>query len=1010
MRKNKKLISACLALCLCLGLVCSALLPLGDVISYAADYRSELWLLDDVNYALVRGARVALSEDTDLSPYQNDTGTMYLPVSIICEYKGASYAYDEGAVTVTLASGRVASLTVGSESWTLDGEAKEDFLIPVVEKNGAPFISILMTNEIFGTYNYYDSSMGLVIFGESKVTGYSTSYSSISSQISTLCGMIMDRPTGETVYADLEAFSGSETHPRLLITADKFADLRAVYETGMRGDPYYEGVASQVRAGTSYFSQYFTVGVSGEVEWKDEATRESLRQPHYLYDENGNRLVGETEYTYTDELTDNEVTLTLAEGLTGDGYDYGGRSNLETYTAKMRSLAFAYQITGEDKYADAFYLYALEMDKWEHWGEGHFLNIADGSYAYAVGYDWIYHAFDDEPEKRDEMADILYRKGVMKGYYSIKYDGKYSQLISNVRDFSVSARAGSTSAWRTINRTNNWQTVCGGGMIVSALAIIENEEYRDECCYVIENYIKSYEKCLPQFAPDGSYPESPTYWAYCVNTLMNTVVALENSCGTSYGWTDAVGLYESFYYAAGISDSDYNIWSYHDTSKTTIDASRFYLAAKIYNDPNLAAYRNEMIFERGFAMSLTDVIFYDPELETGDASMPLDNNMKGIYTATFRSSSNSGAIYTGLHVGPSVHDHSDFDTGNFVLSMGGINWCSDPGSENYNVPGFWETREGGRRFRLYRKSLEGHSSIIIHSDELVHGQKWVQQSGSFPVINTFYSDAYGGYAVSNMKGQYGSTCTSGYRGVLLTNSRRTVVLQDEITFSSPTSLTWVLNLIGAVKISGDGKSLTSTTWLNGEKKVIRLTMLTDDDSLSFRKLGSQETVLDNTITMTGDNQPLACDPEARVVIEATDVTEFNVAVVFDLLGHEDEAVGYSKVDMAEWMTSDDEWLNEANSGIVYPDQRPTYAYQASHFAKAIQRLAAAEGDLIETRNILMETSVYFTDYDTDSDTIKELIKEYYQYKNRYDYEIAKINAAFVGTMGMIVPSAGIDEE
>ena len=187
-------------------------------------------------------------------------------------------------------------------------------------------------------------------------------------------------------------------------------------------------------------------------------------------------------------------------------------------------------------------------------------------------------------------------------------------------------------------------------------------------------------------------------------------------------------------------------------------------------------------------------------------------------------------------------------------------------------------------------------------------------------------------------------------------------------------------------------------------------MLTDDDSLSFRKLGSQETVLDNTITMTGDNQPLACDPEARVVIEATDVTEFNVAVVFDLLGHEDEAVGYSKVDMAEWMTSDDEWLNEANSGIVYPDQRPTYAYQASHFAKAIQRLAAAEGDLIETRNILMETSVYFTDYDTDSDTIKELIKEYYQYKNRYDYEIAKINAAFVGTMGMIVPSAGIDEE
>ena len=342
--------------------------------------------------------------------------------------------------------------------------------------------------------------------------------------------------------------------------------------------------------------------------------------------------------------------------------------------------------------------------------------------------------------------------------------------------------------------------------------------------------------------------------------------------------------------------------------------------------------------------------------------------------------------------------------------MGGVEWCSDPGSENYNVPGFWETKESGRRYRLYRKSLEGHSTIVIHSDELPLGQKWVQPSGSFPVINTYYSDEYGGYAVSNMKGQYGSTCTTGYRGVLMTNSRRTVVLQDEISFSSPTTLTWVLNLVGSVKISSDGKSLTSISWLNGEKKVIRLTMLTDDDSLRFRKLGSQETVLDGTITKTGDNQPLACDPEARVVIEATDVIEFNVAVVFDLLLHEDEAVGYSKVGMADWTTSDDEWLNEANSGVAYPGSKPTYKYQASHFAKANQRLAAAAGDLVATQAILMETSVYFTDYDPENETIKELIKEYYTYRNRYNYEISKLNSAFMSTMGMIVPSAGLDEE
>ena len=113
------------------------------------------------------------------------------------------------------------------------------------------------------------------------------------------------------------------------------------------------------------------------------------------------------------------------------------------------------------------------MNKGEHWGERHFLNVADGSYSYALGFDWIYHAFDDEPEKRAEMAEILYRKGMMKGYYSIMYDGKYTSLIRNVPVFSISNRASTTGGWRTINSTNNWQTVCVGGMIVSALASAE---------------------------------------------------------------------------------------------------------------------------------------------------------------------------------------------------------------------------------------------------------------------------------------------------------------------------------------------------------------------------------------------------------------------------------------------------------------------------------------------------------------------------------------------------------
>ena len=1001
----KKIISACLCLFICIGMALSLLLTSGVRVG-AADYSNELWLVDDVNYALLRGKRIHLSDTQDLSPYRVDSGTMYLPVSVICDYMDAMYSVSGNEVTISLSSGKKATLTVGSTSWMLGSVAMEDFLIPVAERYGVPFISILMANDIFGTYSYYDKAMGLLILSTDKISGYNSSYSSMAQQIKVLSALIMDRPTGQQVYNDLAAYAGVETHPRLLVGQDKFGVLKEAFYSENSSDAYAKGVRAQYMKGATAFDAYFTVNSYGETVWKSEETRRSVRQPYYLYDENGNRLINVTSYTYFDTVQGKEVTLTLPQGCSGDGYDVGGRSNVETYTSKLQYLAFAWQMTGEDKFADAFYLLAIELDKWEHWGEGHFLNVADGSYAYAVGFDWIYHAFDNQESKRIQLADILYRKGLMKGYYSIKYDGK-GALIQDYCDFSISKRAGASGAWRTVNRTNNWQTVCGGGMIAAALVLAEYGEYKSDCLYVIENYVKSFEKCLLQFLPDGSYPESASYWAYCVNTLMKTLVAFEESCGRSYGYKDVVGLYESYYYAAGICDSDFTVWGYHDSSKSTLDATTFYMASKVFDDKNLAAFRNKMIFSSKTSMSLTDVLFYDPSFTSTEYDIPLDYNFAGIHTATFRSSLESGATYTGLHVGPTVHDHSDFDTGNFILRMGGIDWCGDPGSEDYNVPGFWNTSQGGTRFRLYRKSLEGHSTIVIRSDELVHGQKHVQFKGTFPVINTFYSDEYGGYAVSNMRSQYGSTCSGAYRGVLMTNSRRTVVLQDEISFSTPTSLTWVLNLAGMISVSDDGKSLTSTSYINGKNIVLRLTMLTDDDSLRFRRLGSQETVLKNTITKTNSGESLACDPEQRVVIEANDVTDFNVAVVFDLLGHVDEAVGYSYVPMAQWQTSDDGWLNDANSDIVYPTPKPQYKYPASAFAKAIRDLENAKGDMAKIAEILARTAEYLTDCDRENPTVASLIEEYMIFVNRYNYEVQRINSQFLDIYFGSLPSSAL---
>ena len=991
-----------LCVCISLAVILSTLGMSGVQIASAANVNNELWLVAGVNSALVNGSRQSLSEEYDLSPYKYETGTLYLPISIAASYAGATYEVNGSYCDITLSDGSLVQIEIGSAEWTLEGVPMTDFLLPVAEKEGVPFISILMAKDIFGYSNYYDHSMGLVIFSMSAVSGYNTSYKSMKSQISTASKMILDKPSVDKIYSDIEANGGADVHPKLLIDGEQFAALKDVYANGSAMSPYSLGVRNLVRAGENDFSRSFLVNSEGEVVWRSEAARQEVRQPYYLYDENGNRLVGQTSYTYVNEKGET-VTLTLENGNQyGDGYDVGGRSAVNKYTERLRNLAFAWQMTGDDKFADAFYLLALELDKWEHWGEGHFLNVADGSYLYAIGYDWIYHAFDDEPEKQKEMADILYRKGVMMGYYSVRYDSSAFWIVG---DKIHKSNVVGTGGFRTTNRDNNWQTVCGAGMIVSALAICEYEEYRDNSLYVINGYMNSLEKCLMQYAPDGSYPESAGYWAYGTNTLMNTLVALLGACGDTYGYDDIIGFYDSYYYAAGIASSDYVMWNYHDAARSDIDCSYFYVAAEVFDDPNLAAFRNKMIFDRGLSMSWIDVLFYDPELDATDAEMPLDNNFKGIHTATFRSSWDTGATFTGLHAGPSNITHGDFDTGNFVLSMGGVDWCVDPGTEDYNTSGFWDTSNGGTRYRLYRKSLEGHNTIVIRSNELVHGQKYTGVNDTYPTIksNDFYTDENGGYARTNMTVQYGSTCTSAYRGVLMTNSRKTVVLQDEISFSSPTSLTWVLNLVGNIVISEDGKTVTAGYGLNSGRKTLRITMLTDDESLRFTRMNSKETVLENTITKSGGGGYGTCDPEQRIVIKADDVTEFNVGVVFELLDFEEQVVGYSMQPMAEWTTSDSEWLDSANEA-ARPPERPVYQYNASHFAYAIDQFKAAGSDWKRYQEIIGDTIVYLTSYDPDDATIARMVRDYDLYLSVYNLHVQDLNKEFEEIFTSVMPA------
>lgn len=1039
-RRLKKALSMMLSVALSLVFVLSGLVSAGVTVSFAKlsstgkNYTKELWLLCGNEYGISNGTVFDINEATDASPVAHDSGTAYIPLSALLKYRNATATVDGDTVTVRIPSGilntstTTVTMTVGSTAWS-GGE----FQLPVVRSGEDIYLSILSVNAVFGTKSMYNKDIGAVAFGTS--TNPSTS---LSDQIEILGAILFERPSASTIYDDLLNYSGSaDTHPRLLATQETFDEFREVLATpNTDKTSYYYKLYTLVKNSESAFNSYFVYDeATGEVRWKSEAVRRGVRQPYYIYDENGNRLVGVKEYTYINE--DGEtVTLTPGGSELGDGYDFGGRSNVDGYTSKLRSLALLWQVHGDDKYADAFYLLAVELGKWEHWGEGHFLDCADGSVEFAIGLDWIYHAFDDEPEKRDEMAAILYEKGMMKGYYAIVCDTIYrkgtttAQLetkldIVNNRQYGthtslsgqqetylhISNKAG-TSGWRTINRTNNWQTVCGSGMIISALFLSEYEQYRENAMFVVEQYLVSNERCLLQYAPDGAYIESPGYWGYGTNTLMRTIGALQSSLGTDYGLSKAIGLYESFYYTVGICDGRHYMWNYHDCSgydasdpglgSGRVDSAYLYLAARIYNDPTIAAVRDDMLFSEGspYTLNFIDAIYYSPDLSEGGSieDLPLDYNFKAIDTATFRSGYAEDSIFTGLHVGPNAVSHGDMDCGNFTLSMGGVKWIADPGSENYNVSGFWNGGENGTRYKLYCKSVEGHSTVMIRNDSSIpRGQRYTTTSTSYAKIDSYFTDENGAYAISDMTYMYGNSCTGGTRGVLLTNSRSTVVLQDEISFSSPSDVTWLLNLQQYFSISSDGRSiLARAVGADGEIVDMRITLISDNADLRFREMEAQETVFEETYTAYKNNDPLAKNPVQRVAIEADDVTSFNVAVVFQILGHEDEIVPYTYTPMAEWKTETDEWVKEANKDIDYAGEPVVPQTPLGKFNSANASLAAAfeAKDLVEVGRILRDTSTYLLNYNNKNAAVVEAAGKYLAYMNQYNKLIRDLNKGF----------------
>ncbi len=567
------------------------------------------------------------------------------------------------------------------------------------------------------------------------------------------------------------------------------------------------------------------------------------------------------------------------------GYNEGRRAHFqEGLSGAASTLAIAYQFTREVKYAKLAYLILKEMIRIPHWGPGHFLNTSISTYNFCFTYDWLYNIWCELGYDLTYIYYAIYSHGVLQSFNSVIFD-----------KCDHPATCGGTG-WRFKLKPDNWNAVCNMGSIVGAAMLIcdgksgyVTDGILDICAEQIGASLSSLLQdglVLKQYATDGSYVESNSYWSYGTSSLFKTIGALHSLLGTDLGIHYSYGLDKTCYFAINTESAEYVGWNYHDGSLGQQGTGIFYLFAYISGDRNLYALRREQL-RRGKISVLFDIL-YDPDLLGEEVpalqAMPLDYLMESIDGFTVRSGWERGSIYAGILGGknPIGASHQQIDAGCFVYHNHGHLWFTDLGSDNYNLPGGYFGNNN-----LFRRNAEGNNTLFLTS--LPHGQALNSNS---PITEWKSSDA-ASYAIIDTTAAYGEKAVNATRGMLLTADRKTWVLRDEAEFKEAEDAFWVANFESAqikCEIAEDGKSC-KMSYEDGAS--INVYLFSDAD-VKFETISCYDFLLKDTQPKVEGEYPR--ENYSRLLVRFNGLKKFNLSIVVEPVG---DAAQYA-IPTAEW--------------------------------------------------------------------------------------------------------------
>ncbi len=368
-----------------------------------------------------------------------------------------------------------------------------------------------------------------------------------------------------------------------------------------------------------------------------------------------------------------------------------------TCLKRVVCLAFAWQVTGEQRYAKRAATEMRSVAAFSDWNPSHFLDVAEMTAALAIGYDWLHAALsvDDRATIRTALLDLGLRPSLEGGWW--------------------------------VDTTNNWNQVCHGSLSLGALAVHEDEP--ELATRILARAVRKLPRAMGEYAPDGAYPEGPGYWNYGSGYNAIALAAFESVLDTDFGLADdSPGFLDTPRYYLHVTGPTGLFFNYSDCGARGEIAPAMYWFAQRLDDPGLLHHElgllRARIADHQPSAEATDRLFplallWCPPLE--DVPAPAANRWSGQGTtpvALLRSGWDADATFVGIKAGSPGANHAHMDAGSFVIDALGTRWADDLGAQSYHSLesrgiDLWNRSQGSERWTVFRLSTAAHNVLMV---------------------------------------------------------------------------------------------------------------------------------------------------------------------------------------------------------------------------------------------------------------------------------------------------------